>query len=78
MSRLLSVSPTSRVGFERPKRARRANGFVAIERPKLVLIIGAVGLALNVLVLSFLHGELDATQLFMKTMTNKVMDRAQS
>lgn len=30
---------------------------IAIEEPKLVLIMGCVGLALNVVVMSFLHGQ---------------------
>lgn len=33
-----------------------ADFFIAIENPKLVLIIGCVGFGLNVLVMSFLHG----------------------
>lgn len=28
-----------------------------VENPQLILIVGSVGLALNMLVLSFLHGE---------------------
>ena len=31
--------------------------WVAVENPKLILIVGGVGLGLNVLVLSFLHGK---------------------
>lgn len=42
----------------------KLTGSLVVESPKLVLIIGCVGLALNILSASFLHGSLPSLSLY--------------